>query len=543
MTPSFTLPSAPVDTFDFVEVTVDLDEPVGPNPFVDASLFGLFGPEGKGPGGELFRTPVDGFCDDPEGRRYRLRFMPTVPGRHLFSLTFRHGGRRWQQTGSFTAVDAGRRGLLRVDPAHPWHFQWAGTGEPVFLNGTTAYMLLGFRDDATIQGILDRLHRLKVNRLRVALSPARVKDAQAWCENVQPSEEFTFLYGPWVASDIQNLEHPGWDVTRFDLSFWHKVERLLAHARSLDIAVSLVFYVDGMRGGVDPFGRARDDGEGLQEMGAEDEQRYYRYAAARLAAYSNVMWDLTNEYMFFRTPGWVERMGHFLKSCDPYHHPASVHGYDRFAFRTSGWADFALFQSWDENAGHAFMMAQRQAQAATGRPMPQINEEYGYEDHYPRAWGGCRVYPARSADNRRRIAWEITLAGAYQTTGEFAGVLGGWVNGRGGSDDLLRGHAHLVDFATSFPWWTAEPRPDLGTDGTLCLRTPTGTLAAYTAGGDARVKAEPGAYRISPFNPRTGTRGPDRQVDHPGGPLVLASPDPEGDMAFLVSLESNTSPS
>jgi hypothetical protein len=67
--------------------------------------------------------------------------------------------------------------------------------------------------------------------------------------------------------------------------------------------------------------------------------------------------------------------------------------------------------------------------------------------------------PAASADAQRRAAREISMAGCYQTTGETAkrgtGVEpdtgGGWINGRG--DDtmtMLKGHAHMVDFFTSF---------------------------------------------------------------------------------------------
>ena len=49
---------------------------------------------------------------------------------------------------------------------------------------------------------------------------------------------------------------------------------------------------------------------------------------------------------------------------------------------------------------------------------PDNLEDPGYEDHYPFPWGEKRLWPARIADNRRRLAWEISMAGCYQTTGE-----------------------------------------------------------------------------------------------------------------------------
>ena len=71
--------------------------------------------------------------------------------------------------------------------------------------------------------------------------------------------------------------------------------------------------------GVDPFGKAR--------AGSEDEQGYYCYAVARLAAFSNVMWDVTNEYHLFRSEPWVERMGTLLR---PIEHPDSTQQDDLF---------------------------------------------------------------------------------------------------------------------------------------------------------------------------------------------------------------------
>ena len=120
-----------------------------------------------------------------------------------------------------------------------------------------------------------------------------------------------------------------------------------------------------------------------------------------------------NEYHLFRDEDWVNKMGTLIRHWDPYDHLASVHGHGKFPFRTSAWADFAMHQQWDEGGGYAFIRACRDQQAKTGRIMPQVNEEYGYEDHYPQ-WGGNRKWPARTADNRRRLAWSMVMAGGYR---------------------------------------------------------------------------------------------------------------------------------
>ena len=445
----FTQSAQTIDAYDFVEVTLRIEKPNAGNPFTDAAFEGRFARDG----GEHVR--VDGFCDSADGRTFRIRFMPTQPGDYDYSVRYRHGSDETTHIGKFTAQDGKRRGLVRVDEDHPWHFLWEGTGEHYFWNGTTTYWLLGW-DDETIRRNIDRLHKLKVNRLRAAIC-GRVENGRAWFENVFPTEEFSFRLNPWVARRPDSVDQPGFDVKRFNISHWQKIERMLRYARDKDMIISIIFYVDGARPGVDPFGKKR--------MGQEDEQLYYKYAVARLAAFSNVMWDVANEYHLFRDEDWVNKIGALIKKWDPYDHLMSVHGHGQFPFRTSRWADFAMYQQWDESGGHQFMLSNRRRQAQAGRPIPQVNEEYGYEDHYP-TWGGNRKAPARSADNRRRLAWGMYMAGCYQTTGERANTGtgwgpdtgGGWINGRG--DDsmvMLIGYGHIVDFFTSIAWWKLEP--------------------------------------------------------------------------------------
>src|SRR5437764_187269 len=83
-----------------------------------------------------------------------------------------------------------------------------------------------------------------------------------------------------------------------------------------------------------------------------------------------------------------------------------------------------------------FRLRQREGQKRLGRIIPQTDEEYGYEDHYPMWSQGAG---SESADALRRTAWEIVMAGGYQTSGESArrgtniwpDSGGGWMNGRG----------------------------------------------------------------------------------------------------------------
>lgn len=526
--PPFTQSAEEIAPYELVEIAYRPPHGVTGNPF-SASFTGEFQPEGGSP------VAVEGFCDAPDGSVYRVRFMASRPGRHFYTVSFRNGSRHYTHSGSFAVRASTRRGPVRVDPEHPWHFVWEGTGEHYFWNGTTAYWLAGWDDD-TIRLSLDRLRRLGVNRVRVALL-GRVKDGRAWSEDVFPTERFSFLLAPWAAARPGSVEDPGFDVQRFDVDHWKKFDRLLHHARERGINISIVFYVDGARRGVDPFGPER--------MGGDDEQRFYRYAVARFAAYPNVMWDLANEYRAFRTDGWAQAMGTLMKRWDPYDHLTSTHGFGDFRFRTAAWADFAMYQQWDECGGHRFMLNNRIIQAATGRPIPQVNEEYGYEDHYP-TWGcGGRTPPRRSADTRRRLAWEITMAGGYQTTGERANrgtgsgpdSGGGWINGRGDDEMvMLVGYANLVQFFTGLEWWKLEPHDELVGPWHYCLAEPGRQYVVYSPdGAGVFVSLHAGTYRAEWFNPRTGDRVAIHDVLQGGGVWKSpAPPDEDGDWAVAI---------
>ena len=187
------------------------------------------------------------------------------------------------------------------------------------------------------------------------------------------------------------------------------------------------------------------------------------------------------------------------------------------------------------------MLSQRKEQARLGRIIPQTNEEYGYEDHYP-LW--AKGLGSESADTLRRTAWEIVMAGGYQTSGETArrgtnvwpDTGGGWMNGRG--DDtmtMFKGYAHMVDFFTSFDWWDTEPHDELVNNGNYCLAKPGETYAVYLPhAGYVTVRIQPGQYDATWWEAATG-----RQIALPSFNVTApswtspAAPG-EGDWALLL---------
>jgi hypothetical protein len=516
--PAAGLSAQSVEVYDLVELTAPRPPAVpGENPFDAPPPVSVVGPDGK-------VTAITGFCDAADGSVFRARFMPPQPGKYAVTGLGARGL-------TFTAVPSKRKGPVRVDKDHPHHFVREGTGEHYFLNGMTTYWLLGVQDDQAIAAAIDRLAKHKFNRIRVALN-ARTAGGERWFEpQVKNSDAFKFRVNPWPARNPDSPTDPQLDTSRFDVALWQKMDRLVKHARDKDVVVSVIFHLDGADRGVDPFGKGDK-----KWPGSEDEWKYYRYAAARLSAYSNVMWDVTNEWHLFRNEAWTNKAGEVIKAADPVKHLASVHGKDVFPFYTAPWVDYAMYQVWDEHGGYKFLRNARELARKAGRPMPQVNEEYGYEDHYPGKWGGGRVKPARSADNRRRLAWEMSMAGAYQTTGERADEpgQGGWITGLGNDQMVMPPmYAKMVDFFTAFEWWRCDPVDGVADNGALVLAEPGRVYAVYLPkGGAATVKLPAGGWAAKWYNPRSGEWKPAAEVA--GGAWKAAAPDAD-DWAVLVT--------
>ncbi len=514
---TFTQSAQALDAYDYVEITASVMAPGAENPFTEAALSGWF----ETADGSR-RWPVEGFCDAEDGSVYRIRFMPPRPGDYRYQVAYRQGSFQKKSEGRFHANDGRRRGLIRVDHQYPWHFVWEGTGEHYFFNGTTAYWLMGWKDDRTIDYSLQRLHRLKVNRLRVTIAG---RTNTFYGEPVMVGRNFTVYITPWPARQADDIYHPGFDYTRFHVAYWQKFERALRFARDRDMIFSLVLDMN--------------DAKVHPAAGSEDEHRFIHYAVDRFGAFSNITWDLGDDLDQYRDVRWTHETGTLIKQWDPYRHLATSHPVDNIhQDRTSAWFDFTSFQEWSRQQ-HAFMLAQRAKQQATGRIIPQTNEEYGYEDHYP-LW--AHGPGSDSADTLRRTAWDIVMAGGYQTAGETArrgtniwpDTGGGWMNGRG--DDTMTmflGYAHMVDFFTSFDWWKTDPHDELVNNGDYCLAKPGAIYAVYLPnGGKVSVRLEDGTYSAQWFSALSGEK-----IDLPAvqGGLWTSPPAPDGhDWALLL---------
>jgi len=525
-----------VDVWREADLIFTNSQPLLKHPFMDIRISGVFKHE-KG-----IQMEVEGFCDSSDGTKFIIRFMPGIAGMWHYVITLQETGEAPKTfDGMLNANDAGHKGILVTDPDYPWHFMWAGTKDHYFWNGTTAYYLMGFEDEGEIYRIIDRLHSLKINRIRVMLYGRQWN--KPWNMPIVANESFHMTLNPWQAKFPSDVTMPGFDMTRFNVSHWQKYERLLSYAREKDIIVSVIFFIGAQPLPV-PF-----------QPFSEDEMRYYRYAVARFSAFSNVTWDLGNEHDFHRcTTWWTGMTAELVQKHDPYRHLLSAHN-KAFMEPGQNWIDMQLLQIWDAGLNHVILNL-KEKQEKSGRIVPLVIEEYGYEDLWEKFPG------QRSSDTRRRCAWEIYMAGGYQTNGESTGSGtgmgadggGGWVNGRGDAENkMLITFAYIRDFFESISWWKMTPDNERilaympsneelsywNQDGSkatihaMSLSESGETVVIYLpVGGNVVVKMEPGEWQVERFNPRTGEHTDEGCFS--GSVLTSPNVPDSGDWVFLL---------
>ena len=412
---SFSQPAGGVEAYDFVEITSNVEGPDARNPFTEATLHGSFGKAGASEA-----TPVEGFCDSADGSVFRIRFMPSSPGDYTYTVAYRQGSFEMKHSGTFRASDGHRRGPIRVDPKYLWHFIWEGTGEHYFFNGTTAFWLMGWREERVINNCIERLQRLKINRIRVLLSGAA---NIFWGEPVMTGDNFSMFLRPWIAEAPQSFDHPGIDYTRFNVSYWQKWERMLRFARNRDVIISVIQDISTHKA--------------QPAAGSEDERRYLRYAVARLSAFSNITWDLGDDLDSFRDEKWAHETGTLIESWDPYKHLASSHPVHReHQDRASDWFGFTSIQNWSRRQ-HELMLEERQIRAASShRPTKSMDMRTTIRTGHRRpmgilrrpsvAWPGTSQWQALTGPPEKAVVAAPTSGRTPAAAGSTAGATTRW---------------------------------------------------------------------------------------------------------------------
>jgi hypothetical protein len=365
-----------VERWDIFEV--EARGPSSGNPFLDVT-FGATFIQGH-------RTVnVTGFYDG-EGV-YRVRFSPDAVGRWTFETT---GSTKELvgQSGAFVCVAPrpGNRGP--VGTAHQFHFQYAD-GTPYFPFGTTCYSY-GFIGDPLDRLTLNSLKDAGFNKVRMCLLPkplGQLKPAAMPFEHI----------GDELPAGAERLEDGGaskerFNLTRLNPNYFHHVEQRIQDLMAAGIEADVILF--------HPY-----DAWGFKAMGEEADDRYLRYAVARLSAYRNVWWSIANEYDLVKSKSMKDwdRFFRIVVETDPQSRLRSIHHSKVIYDHSKAWCTHASLQEYDFDKSPERL-------AAWNKPI--IYDEIQYEGNIARRWGNL------SAEEMTNRFWRAIVAGVYATHGE-----------------------------------------------------------------------------------------------------------------------------
>jgi hypothetical protein len=336
------------------------------NPFVDVQLSAVF-QQGD------HSVKVTGFYDG--GGIYRIRFMPDKPGDWSFQ-TSSNKPELDGKTGGFTALapSPGNHGPVHVQ--NTYHFAYAD-GTPYWEIGTTCYAWVHQGDELAEQ-TLQTLATAPFNKLRMCVFPKYMV-----YNHKEP------VYYPYEGTPLM-----AWDYTRFNPVYFQNLEKRVGQLRDLGIEADIILF--------HPYDKNH---WGFDQMGAENDDRYVRYVVARLSAYRNVWWSLSNEFDFVtskKVTDW-DRLGNLVESSDPYGHLRSIHNARAPYDASKSWITHVSLQS--HNMTFAAALRKKY-----GKPV--IYDECQYEGNIPESWGKL------TAEEMVHRFWQATVEGAYCGHGE-----------------------------------------------------------------------------------------------------------------------------
>jgi len=348
------------------------------NPFVEVTFGAKFTLGAR-------TVDVPGFYDG-DGV-YRVRFSPDSAGRWMFVTT---GSAKELQghTGALTCVAAkpGNRGP--VGTAHQFHFQYAD-GTPYFPFGTTCYAY-GFLGEPYEQQTLDELKRVGFNKVRMCLLPKPLGKRKVFA---MPFEHA----GPVLPAGAEDLADNSksketFDLTRLNPVYFRHVEKRIEDLGALGVEADVILF--------HPY-----DAWGFKAMSQEEDDRYLRYAVARLSAYRNVWWSIANEYDLVKAKSMKDwdRFFRIVQENDPYSRLRSIHHSKVIYDHSKPWCTHASLQESD---------FEKSAERLAAWNKPIIYDEIKYEGNIARRWGNL------SPMEMTHRFWQAVVAGVYASHGE-----------------------------------------------------------------------------------------------------------------------------
>lgn len=504
------------------------------NPFVEVEFGAVFSC------GER-RVAVDGFYDgEQEGLGvWRVRFAPDAEGAWSFATRSSDPSLNGR-TGVFTCGPAAGRGGLRVNPRFPnWFVREDGSDQMICNEGwyphpangiDLAHEVRDFKQpgEADFNQYIDHLADHGVNLV--------IDIAQLYARQTAVTDP-TFRW-PWKVLDA---EHNKFDTERFNLGYYRRMERMLAHARSRELffAVELLYdnsVVRPREWSHHPLNRANggwlesDTGIGWSVMfdldnavHCEHTERYLRYTIARLAAYWNVLWSVGSENGNLAVlpatmlPGslmstqklsdWYNHWGDLIARRDPYGR-----------LRTYG--DAGKVPEMETNLWNSFILTQdprnyrRDDVSYYYKAMNAFGEEF-WKYGRPTVIGEMTASTNNHYEVERRLYWIGFVSGYHMGRSDrhFGTVIDGRLVetdtfGLPGEPPIYPDIRRLSDFVaqSGVRFWRMHPADELLDEGgslAFCLAAPGEEYVVYLVGGGSVSLRLPDG-RATWYNPRTG---------------------------------------
>ena len=397
-----------IERWGIYEVT--LNGPDTGNPFTEVELTAEFSQNDR-------TFEPHGFYDG--NGVYKIRFMPDEVGEWTYT-TKSNSAELDGQMGQFTCVEPSdaNRGPVRV--YKDFYLQYAD-GTPYHQFGTTCYAW-AHQGDAMEEQTLQTLAESPFNKMRMCIFP---KD-YSYNKN-EP------IYYPFEGKPLKD-----WDFTRFNPEFWDHFEKRVQDLLNLGIEADIILF-------------HTYDRWDFENMNAESDDRYIRYAVARLAAFRNVWWSLANEYdiMPAKEESDWDRFFQIIQAEDPYQRLRGIHNCRRWYDHNKPWVTHTSIQTSNMAQGIRYR---------TQHGKPVIYDECRYEGDIPQGWGNI------TAEEMVQHFWAGTVSGCYVGHGEtykHPEDLLWWAKGgvlRGESPQRI---AFLKDFMANAPAFdTLEPIGD-----------------------------------------------------------------------------------
>ncbi|WNQ08943.1 DUF5060 domain-containing protein [Paenibacillus aurantius] len=332
-----------VERWDIFELT--LDGPSDGNPYEEVFLAARFQYRND-------KMEIEGFYDG-EGS-YRIRFMPDREGIWRYE-TISNVPELNGITGQWecTTPQPGNHGPVKVHNGYYFAYE-DGTRYMPF--GTTCYHWTHTGDEGHEEMTLKELAQSPFNKMRMCLLPTR---------DMRP---------PMVAFSGTSPEDA--DTSRFNPAFFQHLEKRILDLRNLGVEADLILF--------HPYDK--QGGWGFNSLTREQDFHFLRYVIARLAAFRNVWWSLSNEYDFNKAKtveDW-DRLLQYVQKKDPYQRLRSIHNGTKMYERSSlfdfgkSWLTHQSIQHWDAELTTAWREAVRK---------PITIDEISYEGNISRRWG------------------------------------------------------------------------------------------------------------------------------------------------------------